>query len=91
MKPEIESLLESLSFYEKGLNRVFAELSALRKTCAHVMVPDDLNDISSSGLVCSECGQRGAGWYCPQNPPSHACDYSEGEFCAHCGEPDERL
>jgi hypothetical protein len=42
------------------------------------------------GRRCSVCGIDG-GWWCPKNPPTHACEYRDiEENCIHCGQPDER-
>jgi len=86
MKPEItQALLE--------LDAARTRLCELRSSCEHKIVPDDPTDPESSTGICSECGMSTGTWFCPANGKSHQCEYTNesGEWCIHCGNPEERL
>ena len=80
-KRVVEAVLEALT-----------EIPRTKETCDHMeIVPSDPKDIDCSYPVCKTCGQHFPDWYCPKNPPTHACEYEDDdECCIHCGEPDER-
>lgn len=40
--------------------------------------------------LCKLCNKYGGGYFCPNNPPSHKCEYDENEICIRCGLPEER-
>ena len=49
------------------------------------------NIIESHGdRKCKNCNKVLNGWFCPDNAPTHKCDYDNNEWCIYCGEPDER-
>lgn len=49
---------------------------------------DHLYTNEYDSAICCICGSDG-GWWCPDSE-THTCDYTDGEFCIHCGAPDER-
>lgn len=85
MTTEIIQALNDLAAAQK-------RVSAIRANCAHVIIPSDPKWIDASSRTCSDCGESWGDWYCPKKPPAHACEYTResGEWCIHCGDPDER-
>lgn len=40
--------------------------------------------------LCKNCGMTHFDYFCPNNAPSHDCEYDRNGVCKHCGLPDER-
>lgn len=83
MKPEIAKAIQAVETAK-------ARLESLRANCVHRIVPDNPEDPESSDGVCDDCGKTTGSWFCPKNPPTHVCEYTNGEWCIHCGNPEER-
>jgi len=86
----MSNFINRIEELEKEISLRYAKICSIRKNCNHIIVPDDPEDIEDSCRVCSECGERYYDWYCPDNPPTHKCEYGDYEGCIHCGNPQER-
>lgn len=93
MTEELKKALDDLDAARKQVNVALDLVNKLRDTCRHHIVPDDPKWPDASDGICSDCGYKTGSWYCPDNAPSHVCEYTRdsGEWCIHCGYPYERL
>lgn len=67
-------------------------VAEIEDACQHKIVNDSPEWPEAGEGVCSECGYATGSWYCPDNAPSHRCEYSRSyDSCDHCGQPQERL
>lgn len=90
MKKEIQITNEAVRAAQESYLEAERLLKSLQDSCQHRIVPDDPEWLDASGRICAECGYKFFDWYCPDNPPTHACEYTHGEYCIHCGDPEER-
>ena len=79
------TLKERIAAVRETINELQEKEYALCKQCADAGHFIEKKDDSA---VCDTCG-KDMGWWCP-NSPNHYCDYSVGECCNYCNEPEER-
>jgi hypothetical protein len=79
---EQEKLKQAIAGAKFTFDRAKADYQNTKAICTHVYQKD------GDSAVCAICEEYG-GWWCPDSN-DHVCQYTDGEGCDYCGQPEER-
>lgn len=83
MNDEQQAMKERIASALSEMERAKEAYLALKRQCQdHIFIQD------GDSAVCAICAEDG-GWWCPDSD-IHVCTYEHGEYCIHCGAPEER-